>query len=345
MKLSSLAVASVFSSVAVGQVQFAGVNIAGLDFGCDTLGNCNPASTAPPGQAGIDQMQHFVKDRGLNAFRMPVSWQYVLNSKLGGALDPKFAAYNNLVHGCMSSGAAMCIIDIHNYARWNGGIIGQGGPTNQDFASLWSQLATIYKSYPQVVFGIMNEPHDLDIAAWKDSVQAAVTAIRAAGATSQRILLPSSNYSSAGNFVKNSASTLSQVVNLDGSTTNLIFEVHQYLDATYSGQQIECAHNNVAEFTSLATWLRSNGRQAMLTETGGGGSADSCLEKLCEQFDAINANSDVYLGWTAWSAGSFKSSYKLSLTPTLDGDTWTDVPLLTQCVAGKFKPPAKPYVS
>lgn len=186
--------------------------------------------------------------------------------------------------------------------------------------------------------------HDLDIPTWADSVQAAVTAIRAAGATSQTILLPGSNYSSAGNFVKNSGPALSKVVNLDGSTDGLVFDVHQYLDSGYSGVKSSCAHNNVAEFNSLATWLRTNGRQAILTETGGGGDADSCLRDLCEQLDALNKNSDVFLGWTAWSAGSFKSSYKLSLTPTLDGDTWTDQPLLIQCVAGKFKPQAQPYV-
>jgi endoglucanase len=159
MKLSILAAASAFGSAVVGQVRFAGVNIAGLDFGCDTQGSCNPASAASPGQNGIDQMKHFVTDRGLNAFRLPVSWQYLLNSKLGGPLDPtKFATYNSLVHGCISSGAAMCVIDIHNYARWNGKIVGQGGPANKDFASLWSQLAAHYRLYPQIVFGIMNEP-------------------------------------------------------------------------------------------------------------------------------------------------------------------------------------------
>lgn len=183
--------------------------------------------------------------------------------------------------------------------------------------------------------------HDLDIATWAESVQAAVTAIRAAGATSQKIFIPGSNYSSAGNFVKNSAAALSKVVNLDGSTTNIIFDVHQYLDASYSGVATDCAHNNVAEFKLLAAWLRSNGRQAFLTETGGGGSADSCLDYLCQQLDTMNANSDVYLGWTAWSAGAFKPTYKLALTPSYNGKTWTDQPLMSQCVAGKFTPEIK----
>ena len=106
-------------------------------------------------------MKHFVTDDGLNAFRLPVGWQYLVNNQLGGTLNSaNFATYDNLVQGCLSAGAAMCIIDIHNYARWNGQIIGQssGGPTNADLASLWKQIATKYKSNSRIAFGIMNEP-------------------------------------------------------------------------------------------------------------------------------------------------------------------------------------------
>jgi hypothetical protein len=39
----------------------------------------------------------------------------------------------------------------HNYARWNGAIIGQGGPTNAQYASIWSQLAAKYKSDPKII--------------------------------------------------------------------------------------------------------------------------------------------------------------------------------------------------
>jgi aryl-phospho-beta-D-glucosidase BglC (GH1 family) len=48
-----------------------------------------------------------------------------------------------------------------------------------------TQLATKYKSQSKVIFGVMNEPHDLDVPTWATTVQAAVTAIRQAGATSQ----------------------------------------------------------------------------------------------------------------------------------------------------------------
>jgi endoglucanase len=32
-------------------------------------------------------MQHFSKDLGMNMFRLPVGWQWLVNGKLGGTLD------------------------------------------------------------------------------------------------------------------------------------------------------------------------------------------------------------------------------------------------------------------
>lgn len=129
-------------------------------------------------------------------------------------------------------------------ARWNGNIIGQsnGAVTNAQFANLWQQIATKYKSQSKIIFGVMNEPHDIpDINAWATTVQAAVTAIRNAGATSQIILLPGNAYTSAQQFISNgSAAALSTVKNPDGSITNLVFDVHKYLDSDNSGTHADC---------------------------------------------------------------------------------------------------------
>lgn len=106
-------------------------------------------------------MAHFTKDDGFNLYRLPVAWQYLVNNQLGGTLDSdNFAKYDALVQACLSTGSH-CIIDIHNYARWDGEIIGcAGGPQNEQFSSLWAQLATKYAADENVVMGIMNEPHD-----------------------------------------------------------------------------------------------------------------------------------------------------------------------------------------
>lgn len=327
-----------------GRTRFAGVNIAGFDFGCGTDGTCNTSKIYPPvknmppsynNPDGAGQMNHFYKDDHMNIFRLPVGWQYLVNNNLGGTLDSNnIGYYDQLVQSCLSTGA-YCIIDIHNYARWNGGIIGQGGPTNDQFVSVWKQLATKYASQSRIWFGIMNEPHDVpSITTWAATVQAVVTAIRNAGATSQFISLPGNDWQSAGAVINDgSAAALSTVKNPDGTTTNLIFDVHKYLDSDNSGTHTECVTNNIdGAFAPLATWLRQNGRQAILTETGGGNTA-SCQTYMCQQIEYLNANSDVYLGYVGWSAGSFDNTYELVETPTGGGSSWTDTSLVKSCLA------------
>ena len=201
-----------------------------------------------------------------------VSWQFLVNNQLGGTLDStNLGKYDQLMQACLST-TAYCAIDIHNFARFNGGIIGQGGPTDAQFADLWTQLAAKYGSNDKVVFGLMNEPHDLDVPTWANSVQAAVTAIRNAGASSQMILLPGTNFTSAGAFVSSgSAAALSAIKNPDGSTTGLILDVHKYLDVDNSGEHAECTTDNIADaFAIVADFLRDNGRTAMVSETGAG---------------------------------------------------------------------------
>jgi len=338
---------------------FEGVNVAGFDFGVDINGTALLASSQGPltalgGSDGAGQMTHFFNDDALNLFRLPVSWQFLINNNItldggngtngsadanaaGNTLDDvNFGNYDQLVQACLATGAH-CIVDVHNYARFNGLIIGQGGPSNDQFASLWSQIATKYANETNIIFGVMNEPHNIpDISIWAQSVQAAVTAIRNAGATTQMILLPGNDFTGAQTFISNgSAGNLSLVRNPDGTNTSLIFDVHKYLDVDGSGTHLECVQNHIVDtFVPLTAYLKANGRQAMLTETGGGNSS-SCLIDLCQELMFINANDDIYLGYAGWSAGGFGTTYNLTLTPISNANgTFTDVPLLSECVVG-----------
>ncbi|KAF2093160.1 endoglucanase II [Rhizodiscina lignyota] len=332
---------STASSGSAGKVKYGGVNIAGFDFGCDTSGNCNTQNTLNPLTGATppadDQMNHFANDDGLNAFRLPVGMQFLFNNDIDGDLDAtNFAAYDKLVAACTSVADA-CVIDFHNYARWNGEIFGQGGPTNDQFAAAWSKVATKYADNSKVVFGIMNEPHDLDVPTWAGTVQAAVTAIRKAGATSQMILLPGDGYTSAATFVSNgNAAALSNITNLDGSTDNLVFDVHKYLDSDNSGTSTECVTNNIDDaFSPLADWLRENKRMAFNTETGGG-NTDSCVTDLSQQLAFVNKNSDVYVGYLTWAAGGFDQTYALVDTPIVSGSTLTDNEIVAKVLVPAF---------
>ena len=344
--------------------KYAGVNIAGFDFGCFTEGSCDLSQTVMPvaalgGPDGIGQMQHFVKDDHLNAFRLPVGWQYFMNNPGDTFISSKISNYDQLVQGCLKTGA-LCIIDVHNYARWNSAIIGQGGPSNAQFANLWAQFARKYANQPKIAFGIMNEPHDIpNISTWASTVQAAVTAIRNAGATKQLILLPGNDYTSAQAFVSDgSGAALLKVKNPDGTTNNLVFDVHKYLDSDGSGQHAECVTNAIdSSFSPLAAWLRSVGRTAFLSEIGGG-NTNSCATYLCQALNYLkysasyspplsllcanqvvpicSQNSDVFLGYTTWSAGGFYASWNYVLTevPTKNNNgVWTDTSLVKACIA------------
>lgn len=143
-------------------------------------------------------------------------------------------------------------------ARWNGQIIGQGGPPNSQFVSLWTQLATKYASSDKVIFGLMNEvshglirvtfrpnetqPHDVpDIDKWANTVQEVVTAIRGVAKTNM-IALPGNEFvlsllvvwtrltrrswTSAQAMPTKSGPALLKVKNPDGTTDGLLIDVH-----------------------------------------------------------------------------------------------------------------------
>jgi endoglucanase len=99
-----------------GKLKYAGVNIAGFDFGCNTDGSCTASAAWPPltqyyGNDGLGQMQRFVKTNGFNVFRLPVGWQYLVNDKLGGAInEDNFVKFDALVQACLSTGAD-CVLE------------------------------------------------------------------------------------------------------------------------------------------------------------------------------------------------------------------------------------------
>ncbi|KAJ0301607.1 hypothetical protein COL5a_005619 [Colletotrichum fioriniae] len=265
-------------------------------------------------------------------FRLPVGWQFLVNNQVGGQLNAaNLGKYDQVMQKCLATGAH-CMLDIHNFARWNGGIIGQGGPTDDQFVSLWTQLATKYKDNANVVFELMNEPHDLDVKLWAATCQKVVTAIRGAGAASQMILLPGTNFNSAEFLVSSgSAEALAAITNPDGTTDNLIIDVHKYLDEDNSGTHKPCTTDNVESFRTVAEFLRAKGRKGLVSETGASSDA-SCFTSFCAQNTFINQNSDVFIGLVGWAAGSFSTDYVLSLTPKKSGNTYTDNNLMKQCV-------------
>ncbi|KAG5980171.1 hypothetical protein E4U55_004312 [Claviceps digitariae] len=328
------------STAVMGKMKYLGVAIAGIDFGCQINGDCPTENVQVPlaalgGADSADQMRHFVEDDGMNVFRLAMTWQYITAGQPSDKLDKvNWGNFDKLVQACLGTGA-YCMLDLHNFARYNG-IIGQGGPTNEVFAALWTRIATHYVKEKKIIFGLMNEPHDLDVQLWANSCQAAVTAIRKAGATSQVILLPGTNFTNAETFVSSgSAEALARITNPDGSTDNLMMDIHKYLDIDNSGSHKECTTNNVAAFRTISDWLRKNKRLGLISETGAS-MHSSCMTRFCEQNEFIAKNEDVLVGFVAWGAGGFDDTYILTVMPSKSGNTWTDNKLMQQCILAPF---------
>jgi endoglucanase len=115
--------------------------------------------------------------------------------------------------------------------------------------------------------GCLSHPApDVDVTEWVQSVQTAVTAIRAAGATSQYILMPGSTWSHASALPTEAGSALAKITDSAGGTDKLIFDVHQYLDSDGSGTSTTCTTDNIAVMGTLYSWLQSVGnRKAVST--------------------------------------------------------------------------------
>ncbi|KAI0346528.1 glycoside hydrolase [Trametopsis cervina] len=300
-----------------------GVNTAGYDFSVSIDGTFTGNGVNPP----TSQYTHFTAQR-VNIYRVP--WQ-LITPTLGGPIDPVFfSRLNSTVHAALSSGPNVwVIIDVHNYARWNGAIIAQGGPTNDQFVSLWTQLAGKFYNEPRVIFGIMNEPHDLvSVSTWADTLQQVVNGIRNYGAPNY-LLLPGSSWSSAEAFPTEAGPLLVNITDPTGDHSKIIFDVHKYLDVDNSGQHAECVTNNVAVLTNLVNFLRANGnRQAILSETGGG-NTDSCKTLFQEELRYVRDSFPVLAGYTVWSAGAFDTTYVTTVTPFANG---TDQPIWNAAV-------------
>ncbi|BEJ13615.1 hypothetical protein CspHIS471_0307890 [Cutaneotrichosporon sp. HIS471] len=320
MNLSALiSLLGLFSTAAAAPInprttipRLGGLNLAGCDFGMNFWG-WSGTWMCPP----ISQIGHFI-EQGSNVIRLPVGWQYLVgNNPASTTLDPTFfTTYDRLVRDVTSRGA-YAIIDIHNYGRWNSGIIGADEPSTMSFASLWSLLAKKYAGNDHVIFSLMNEPHHQDIVGVAAACQAAVNAIRSAGAQN---ILPGNQWTKAETWTSGANNPILSITDPTGGLDRLLLDVHKYLDADGSGTSRECVTDGLDVLAPFVGWLKINGRRAIITEMGGA-NTQSCQTYIPKMLQYVVDNNDVLVGFTAWAAGSFQPypGYELSLTPNADG--------------------------
>jgi endoglucanase len=315
----------------VKPLRLTGVNIAGAEFGHKAI----------PGRPGHDYffpsrptIDHFA-GKGMNTLRIPFLWERVQRT-LGEELHgPEVERINAVVNHATAKGMHV-ILDVHNYAAYRRKPIGTADVSPEALADLWGRLAARYKNNDRVIFGLMNEPKGLPTETWLAAANAAIAAIRQTGATNL-ILIPGNGWTGAHSWLSSGYGTPNgeTMLGIVDPRNNHAYEVHQYLDADFSGTKPQCRNEKIGAkaLTAFTGWLRKHNKRGFLGEFGAG-SDPVCMTALDGMLRFMSDNSDVWLGWTYWAAGPWPRSYFTSVQP-VDGTDPPQMDVLLKYLAPK----------
>jgi endoglucanase len=297
---------------------FTGVNLAGGEFGKaskDKAGLFGKDFTYPT----VAEFNYFQLN-GCNVIRLPFLWER-LQPDLDRRLDAaETARLRSVVRQATGVGLKV-ILDVHNYARYFGKVIGSTEVPEESFAAFWKLLAMEFKPDRNVMFGLMNEPHDMPGRQWLSAANAAIAAIRAAGATNL-ILVPGNSWTGAHSWASGGADGNSVVMlGVRDPGSNFIFEVHQYLDRDSSGTQplVVSATIGSERLTRFTQWCKEHRYRALLGEFGAP-PGELSKQAVQDMLGYMEKNSDVWTGFTWWAAGPWWGEYMFSLEPRAGKD-------------------------
>ncbi|KAJ5683375.1 endo-beta-1-4-glucanase B [Penicillium macrosclerotiorum] len=247
-------------------------------------------------------------DGGMNIFRVPFMMERLVPGTLTSSPDATYLQSLKSTVEYITSIGAYAIVDPHNFGRYYGNII----TSTSDFAAFWTTVATQFASNDKVIFDTNNEFNSEDQTLVLNLNQAAINAIRAAGATSQYIFVEGNSWSGAWTWT----SVNTNLVSLTDPQNKIVYEMHQYLDSDGSGTSETCVSSTIGQerVQSATEWLQSNGKLGFLGEFAGGANS-VCQSAVTGMLDYMEENSDVWLGASWWAAGPWWSTYIYSMEP------------------------------
>lgn len=290
-----------------------GVNLSGAEYSSNNIAAKPGYQYTYPSNAEID----YYKNKGFTVIRLPFSGSRLQPVAMGELNKNELTLLRATVNYAASKGMYV-ILDPHEYgARYDAatktkkyfGI--KGGVPASQFGNFWKRVATEFKTYPNVVFGLMNEPNKQTPKEWRAVAEYGVYGIRKAGAK-QLILIPGTAWTGAHNWVQSG----NAAAWTGFKDANFAFEMHQYLDSDYSGTHSTCVAGKGNMVLQAATdWARANHYKVFIGETGWS-SNSVCLTEGANLMNYMSKNDDVWNGWAYWSAGRWiAQSYMYMLTP------------------------------
>ncbi len=317
-------------------MQLVGVNLASAEF----------APQNDPGSYGKDytysthQEIDYYAAKGMTVFRLPFLMDRMQDAANGSLNQAQLGYMDGVVSYATSKGIKV-ILDPHDYGYEHGTLIADPSSVAA-FANFWGKLAAHYAANANVIFGLENEPHVQTADQWLPAVNAAIAAIRNAGAT-QEVLVPGVAWESAAQFTSNGSST-TLALGVKDPAQNYAFEVHQYLDSDGSGTSTSIANGDAnigaERLQAVTQWAKQTGSKLFLGETGVGTDANSTAA-LANMLASMQQNAGVWQGVTYWAGGPWWGNTSYSIEPTgLGTSNVADRPQMA--VLSKYVPASLP---
>jgi endoglucanase len=317
----------------IPEAEMIGVNLAVGEFG--KAPGVFGKDYAYPGAKQFD----YCRAKGLKVIRLPFKWERV-QDELMGPLDPFDMEKIDQVVKLAGERQLKLILDMHNYARRDGKLIGTDEIPNAAFADVWRKIAERYKDQPAIfAYGIMNEPHGTK-GLWPAAAQACVDAIREVD-MAHTILVCGDGWSGAHSWPSINGKFL-----LSDPANRLVYEAHQYFDSNNSGSykksyDDEGAHPTVGveRLQPFIKWLEENDARGFIGEFGVPDNDPRWLVVLDNTLAEMKKHN---LGGTYWAAGPWWGGYPLSVEPR-DGKDRPQMAVLEQ-YTGVAATTEKPWV-
>ncbi|MFN1835785.1 cellulase family glycosylhydrolase [Balneola sp. MJW-20] len=316
-----------------------GVNLAGAEFGEGNLPGNYGSDYIYPTKEEVD----YFMSKGMTVFRIGFRWERLQRSEFSPLNETELGRVNEIVNYATSKGAHV-LLNPHNYSRYYGKVVGSSEVTSAAFADFWARVAEVYKNNPRVMFGLVNEPHDMSTEVWRDNAQAAIDGIRETGSTNL-ITVPGNGWTGAHSWFDNwyGSPNAEVMLTINDPADNMAYEVHQYLDSNYSGASQTCQSSTIGseKLIDFTNWLRDNGKVGFLAEFGAAFN-NTCMAAIEDMLDHVEENQDVWMAWAWWAAGPWwGDGYFLSIEPYSNGDDKPQMAVLENYLDGNVSTSAE----
>ena len=341
MRLLLALTSIVLASVAEAQPSEkpAGIDLIGIN-----LSGANFAPHVAPGKLGTNYFYpeeryfKYYADKNIRLIRFPFIWERVQHELDTGVNFDQMRLLRRTLDFAAQHDQKV-ILDMHNYARYKGNLIGSPQVPYAAFAEVWRKLADEFKDHPALLgYDIMNEPHSTK-GLWRAAAQAAVDAIREVDMKSL-IFIEGDRWSSAFHW-----RAVNEDFIVDDPADRIVYEGHLYLDKDFSGRYAsdETVHPmlGVERARPFVEWLQEHNLKGFLGEYGVPAQNESMLVAMDNLLGYLNEHC---IPSAYWAGGPGWGKYVLAVEP-LDGKQRPQMDVLQKHVRNScaaFGPQAAP---